>query len=206
MTRTLIVLLTAVMCTASAAARNAADFFVQAPPSAVPMLAKNTRLDMLDYFNSGMATPSANSLGGRSRVLALGDTAITVEMSRDSRLQLVVIPQKADTTIAVIETVLTPVPDSSVRLFRPSDWSELPTPAMPTAAFFTLPSAKKQATEAEMPPFLFLEVVYEPGSDIFRFVNQTAQYYAAADTPSGLKLLAPEMAMRLKNGKFVPAK
>ena len=55
-----------------AGARDIRDFFIAAPAQETGVvLSKSARLDMLDYFNSNLATPTSNELGGRSRITAL---------------------------------------------------------------------------------------------------------------------------------------
>ena len=60
----LIAVITATAAFIPAAARTAADLFAAAPAAVIPTLAANTRLDMLDYFRSGLPTASANTLDG----------------------------------------------------------------------------------------------------------------------------------------------
>ena len=200
-----LILLLAAAASLTAAARTAADFFAQAPATVLPLLPPNTRLDMLDYFNSHMSTPSNNSLGGRSRITALADNAITVEMSRDASVQLAVIPAGRDTVVAVVETVLTPVADSGIRLYRAADWKELPAPAMPGVAQFADPTRRKEALKADMPECLFVRAEYEPEDGTFSFTDTTPAYYTDADRPEELRMLRANIKMRLAKGRFVEA-
>lgn len=190
----------------AAGAREARDFLVEAPPQVIPMLEKNTRLDMIDYFATGLSTPSTNTLNGKSRITSMSEQSVDVQISRDATLQLVVLPAGSDTTIAVIETVLTPVADSGIRLFRASDWTPLPSPAMPGNKAFLDPAKAKQAKGVEMPPMLFVSCAYLPETGFFRFTNNTAAFYTSADTPESLQLLSPHIDMRLKGKKFTEIK
>lgn len=190
----------------TAGARTAADFFAQAPVSVLPLLQTNTRLDMLDYFNSGMDTPSSNTLGGRSRITALSDAAVTIELSRDATVQMAVIPTGRDTVVAVVETVLTPVADSRVKLYSAADWSPLPAPAMPGVEQFAFPERRKELSKADMPPYLFVRAEYEPEKGVFRFTDTTPAYYTGSDRPEGLDLLRSNIEMRLARGRFAEVK
>lgn len=201
-----LILIAAALAALTAGARTAADFFAKAPDSVLPLLQENTRLDMLDYFNSGLQTPSANTLGGRSRITSLSDRAVTVEMSRDASVQMAVITAGKDTLIAVVETVLTPVADSGVRLYRAADWKELPSPAMPGVEQFADPARRKEIRGADMPEYLFVRAEYEPESGLFKFTDTTPAYYTDADRPEGLKLLRSNIEMRLSGAKFVEAR
>lgn len=201
-----LILLAAASAALTAPARTAADFFKEAPTTVVPLLQTNTRLDMLDYFNSGLSTPSANTLGGRSRITALSDRAVTIEMSRDASMQIALVPSGRDTIVAVVETVLTPVADSRVRLFRPADWKELPAPEMPGIAQFADPARRKEIKTAEMPDYLFVRAEYDPETSVFRFTDTTPAYYTDADRPKGLGLLRQNIEMRLSGDKFTEKK
>ncbi len=88
--------------------------FADAPVGVIDTFDRNTRLDMLDYFRNGMTTASQNVFGGQSRITALSDSSLTVEISSRSRMQFAMLPQKSDTVVVIIETVDTPVADSGV--------------------------------------------------------------------------------------------
>ena len=70
-------------------AQSAADLFTSAPQKIFPLLDRNTRLDMVDYFKNGMATPSQNQLDGRSAITEMTPESITVKMTDSSAIQLV---------------------------------------------------------------------------------------------------------------------
>ena len=105
---------------------NAADAFSTAPTGIFPLLDQNTRLDMVDYYNSGLATPSANRLQGRSAITSLTPATITVKITDSSSAQIALLPAGRDTIFAVISTVATPGLDSTIK-FYDSNWAPLPT-------------------------------------------------------------------------------
>lgn len=110
----------------AAAQKTAADAFTTAPAGIFPLLDKNTRLDMVDYYNSGLATPSANRLQGRSAITSLTPATLTVKITDSSSAQIALLPAGRDTIIALISTVATPGLDSTIK-FYDSNWSPLPT-------------------------------------------------------------------------------
>ena len=67
---------------------TAAGAFADAPAPLFPLLDKNARLDMIDYFNSGSATPTQNALQGKSRVTALTPDDIKIAMTDASSYQI----------------------------------------------------------------------------------------------------------------------
>jgi len=142
----------------------------------------------------------------RSRITALTDRAMTIELSRDASMQIALVANGRDTVIAVIETVLTPVADSSIRLFRAADWTELPSPSMPGIAQFADPARRKELKTAEMPEYLFVRAEFDPETALFRFTDTTPAYYTDTDRPEGLRLLRQNIEMRLSGGKFTEKK
>lgn len=104
--RNLLIALFAAIISAAPSAQaqlTAAQAFVAAPRQVFPMLDNNARLDMIDYFNSGMATGTANSLKGKSRIAALSTLSMSISMTEASDYQLALLPAGSDTIIAVID-------------------------------------------------------------------------------------------------------
>lgn len=180
-------------------ARTAGDFFVEAPDSELPLLDVNTRMDMLDYFTNGFSTPSKNVYEGSSRVLSAEDRRIELQLSRDASMQIGVTSVKGDTLIAVVETVLTPVADSSVRFYH-TDWSPVKKqPQMPGIEAFT----PKGTPAVDMPDMLFVVADIDPSTGYITFRNTTPGYYAESDRPEGLKLMRSSVTMRYDGKKYV---
>lgn len=183
--------------------RTAADFFVDAPTSQLLLLDRNTRLDMLDYFNSGMATTSTNTLNGRSKIVRNEPLSLVVEVSSSSTMQFALVTLKSDTLIAVIETVNTPVPDSSIRFYK-SDWTEAKAqPEMPTYKSFITKEKKAAVKTATLPDMIFYTIDFDAEHGEFVFLNTTTGYYVAADRPDGVDLMSPSIIMRFDGKKFV---
>lgn len=99
-------------------ARTIADFFASEPGNIFPLLTRTNRLDMVDYHKSGQTVAIANNLTGESRLLELDSTYIKVQTSGSKMVEMLMRTAGKDTVITVIETVMTPVPDS-----RLSQWN-----------------------------------------------------------------------------------
>lgn len=168
-----------------AVARTAADFFVDAPVAVIDIFDRSTRMDMLDYFRNGLTTSSPNVFGGRSRITALSDSSLTVGISSRSRLQLAPLALGTDTVVAVIETVDTPVPDSSVSFYRAADWSRVEV-AAPDISDFLPAMNKKKRRMPEGVPYIFTTAEYVPATGLFVFTNTTAGNYSADDMPASV--------------------
>ncbi|MDE7397865.1 MAG: DUF3256 family protein [Muribaculum sp.] len=93
------------------------DLFARAPRTVFPLLDRNTRLDMIDYYNSGMSTPSRNMLGGESRITGSDSLSLEIAMSGSSAYRMTLLPARGDTLIALVRTVDLPTPDSDLQLF-----------------------------------------------------------------------------------------
>ncbi len=156
---------------------TAAEAFVNAPRNVFPLLDKNTRLDMIDYFNSGSATPSTNQLQGKSRITELTPASVKISMTDASSYQLALLPAGNDTVIALISTVATPAPDSNLAFYK-SDWTVLN-----AADFFSKPSLKDWLTNGGkiddvegLVPFLLISYDYDPGTTVMTLTNNTKQF------------------------------
>ena len=161
----------------AAGARTALEFFVDLPVERFNMLSRTTRLDMIDYFNAGLTTPSENVFGGKSRILAASDLSADILVSKNSVATLAVIPNDGDTVVALIETVKTPTPDSSAGFVRASDWSALDV-ELPALADFMTPEARKAGlTAADFPEMTFTTIEFDPTDGVFTFRDRTAQHY-----------------------------
>ncbi len=123
------ILLTALFLLATltvTAQKTAADAFTTAPTGIFPPPDQNTPLHHVHYHNSGLATPSANRLQGRSAITSLTPATITVKITDSSSAQIALLPAGRDTIFAVISTVATPGLDSTIK-FYDSNWAPLPT-------------------------------------------------------------------------------
>ena len=107
----IITLLTALL-PSTASARTIADLFGIEPGTIFPLLTRTNRLDMVDYYNSGQVVDIVNNLSGDSRLLELDSTYLKVQTSNSRVVEMLMRTAGKDTVITVIETVMTPVPDS----------------------------------------------------------------------------------------------
>ncbi len=158
---------------------TAADAFVKAPSSVMPLIEESTRLDMIDYFNAGSDRASRNALYGNSRITSLTPEHIVIEATAASTFEIITLAGANDTVLAVIQTVASPVPDSKITLYS-SSWEALP------AAYFTAPDIEQWlSTEAgksgrdeveAMLPFMLSSCAYNPESREFVFTNRAPEF------------------------------
>ena len=175
MRKTILLTLAVAAVALPVSARTAADFFVEAPRSVLPLVEGNTRLDMLDYFRYGSPTPSANVFDGQALVTAESEGAVSYELTRNATGQLAVIPAGRDTLLMVITTVATPAPDSRVEFFT-SDWKPLPRSvlAAPTVADWLVGTPD----DTEPVEFVLSRADYDPATGRLTYTHSMDGYFA----------------------------
>ena len=102
-------------------ARTVADLFATEPGNIFPLLTRTNRLDMVDYYNSGQMVAVPNNLAGETRLLELDSAYLKVQTSNSRVVEMCMRKVGKDTVITVIETVMTPVPDSRLTQWN-SHW------------------------------------------------------------------------------------
>ena len=188
---------------------TAAKAFSSAPRQVMPMLDTNTRLDMIDYFNSGMSTPSANNLNGSSVITALSPESVSIKLTDASRCQIAILPAAGDSVIAVITTVATPAPDSKMTLYT-GDWSKNITAksfSKPVLKDWLTPEGRKNIDEVEsLVPFLLISYEYNPDNRTLTLTNNTAQFLSDDIYTIVSPFLLPAITYRWDGKKFVQQK
>ena len=87
-------------------ARTISDFFASEPGNIFPLLTRTSRLDMVDYYNSGKTVAIANNLEGESSLLQLDSAYLKVQTSKNRVVEMRMRTAGKDTVITVIETVM----------------------------------------------------------------------------------------------------
>ncbi|MCM1348228.1 MAG: DUF3256 family protein [Firmicutes bacterium] len=172
-------LLTALAALGASAQKTATEAFSTAPRKVMPMLDESTRLDMIDYYNANMDTPSENAYGGKSRITSMSPEQLTVQMTDATRVQIIVLPDGKQGLIGVITTVASPTPDSRLSVYS-GDWSrDL------TASTFTKPvltdwltdAGRKNMSEVELTvPFLLISYTYDPQTKTLTLTNNAREF------------------------------
>lgn len=209
--RQILFLFTTVMAAAlppaTTAQMTAADAFKTAPQSVFPLLDKNTRLDMLDYFQAGMPHESVNALDGGSAVTALAPETVSLKMTDASTVQLFVVPTKNDTVIGVITTVSTPAGDSSLNLYT-SKW----TPVAAKSAFQApklvdwLLDASKLSDVEFVVPFMLVGYTYDPATQTLTLVNNLKGFLSDDVYATISPLMRSQLTYKWDGSRFTAVK
>lgn len=184
---------------------QAADVFVGAPREIMPLLDKNSRLDMVDYFNSGLTTPSKNLFDGKARVTALQPETISLQTSGAESYTIAVLPVGKSFVIAVIQTLAMPEPDSNIK-FYDAKWRQLDgsrymkAPVM--ADWLTGAGRKNRKAVDDTVPFVTAEYVYDAATGQLT-VTQQLERTLGKDAYAGIKeYVKPQLTYSWKGGKF----
>ncbi len=158
---------------------NATQAFTDAPDRIIPLLNRSTRLDMLDYFNSGSQHASKNAMNGQSKITELTPGHLVVSLTPASSCEIAVIPAGNDTLIAMVNTVDTPAPDSKLKIYT-SDWSQDITDKVFTAPELTdwlTDEGRKNIGEIEtMIPFMLSSGSFSEDGLTYRLTNNISQF------------------------------
>ncbi|MBR5685183.1 MAG: DUF3256 family protein [Muribaculaceae bacterium] len=107
-----IVLVVMALMPSSVSARTIADFFATEPGNIFALLTRTYRMDMVDYYKSGQTAALPNNLAGTAQLIEMDSTYLKVQTSPSRMVEMLMRKAGKDTVITVIETVMTPVPDS----------------------------------------------------------------------------------------------
>ncbi|MBR1552242.1 MAG: DUF3256 family protein [Muribaculaceae bacterium] len=151
----------------TAQARTIRDFFASEPGNIFALLPSSTRLDLLDYYDSGQIVEAQNNLGNGTSLISVGDTLLAMNTSESKTLQMRLLtrPGKRDTVIAVIETVKAPVADSRIT-FYDTQWRPLPdtryfkAPGIDDFFLRSTPRHKRQELTQTL-PFALIELQFD---------------------------------------------
>ncbi len=199
----------AVMVSCEARAWSISDAFATAGSEIVPLLDRNARLDMIDYFNSGMDRPSDNALMGKSRITEMDGQSMRIRLTDASFYQLAALPAGADTLVAVIATVLTPAPDSRLNIYTRS-WEKDLTQRLfnsPVMADWLTADGRRNRDEVEkLVPFLLVGYEYDPDTSTLTLINNTQQALAEEVYEKVRPCLKEKLTYRWNGKKFVALK
>lgn len=188
---------------AGAAAITPEDAFTTAPAEVFPLLDRNSRLDMVDYFRSGLDTPTANRLDGRSAVTALTPGSITIRLSEVSTAQLALLPVRGDTIVALVTTLNVPAKDSSIAFYT-SDWKPLPVGnyyKAPAMADWTAKGHRVAELEQAV-PFMLAAIDIDTAAGTLTLSNNLASFLAPEVYEQISSAMLPAITYRWDGKRF----
>jgi len=188
---------------APTARRNVASYFGDSRADTVfTLLSTVNRLDMVDYFSSGMTNPVENKIGALARITALSDSTIVMQYTPSVTTSVSILPGKKP-LLMVIETFALPQKDSRIRIFN-TDWTETGeniTPYPLLDNWLTDAGRKNRADVEYAIPFMLSTAYYNPSSQSLTF-SSTVDTYFGDFKPDELKYLKPSLTYRWTGKKF----
>ena len=195
----------------SGAARSIADLLASEPGGIFPLLTRTNRLDMVDYYNSGQIVDMENNLVGDSRLLELDSVYLKIQTSVSRIVEMRLMTNRKDTTIIVIETALTPVPDSRLTLWNP-EWQPFYTdrlfkmPGIDDFIVKQMPGElRMDLQDAMIFPLIQLTFTGER-HDIIEAKHGLEQFLAPAEYKRFADYLRPSLSYRFIGNKIKRAK
>ena len=192
-------------------ARTIADFFASEPGNIFPLLTRTNRLDMMDYHKSGQTVAISNNLTGDSKLLELDSTYIKVQTSDAKVVEMLMRTAGKDTVITVIETVMTPVPDSRLSQWN-SHWQRYISDrlfAMPAIDDFFVKKMPQELRadlqDAMIFPLIRLTFTGE-NHDTIEASHGLEQFLASNEYQRFAAYLKPTLKYRFNGLKIKPAK
>ena len=192
-------------------ARTISDFFASEPGNIFPLLTRTGRLDMVDYYNSGKTVAIANNLEGESSLLQLDSAYLKVQTSKNRIVEMRMRTAGKDTVITVIETVMTPVPDSRLTQWN-VHWQRFTSDklfAMPGIDDFIIRKMphdlRADLQDAMIFPLIQLTFKGE-GHDIIEAAHGLEQFLAKEEYQRYSNYLKPSISYRFNGLKIKPVK
>lgn len=192
-------------------ARTISDFFASEPGNIFPLLTRTSRLDMVDYYNSGKTVAIANNLEGESSLLQLDSAYLKVQTSKNRIVEMRMRTAGKDTVITVIETVMTPVPDSRLTQWN-VHWQRFTSDklfAMPGIDDFIIRKMphdlRADLQDAMIFPLVQLTFKGE-GHDIIEAALGLEQFLAKEEYQRYSSYLKPSISYRFNGLKIKPVK
>ena len=185
-------------------ARTVSEFFATAPDDVIRLIPQSTRLDMLDYFNYGSSRASENYFGGSSRVKALSDAVLDIQVDENVEMQFAVLPAKNDTMIAVVTTLYLPVADSSVKFYT-SEWKPVNKPPfeMPSYDKWLTPAGVASVTDLKpYLPFMPVSASFNSDATVLSLFNNADEYLGEKQFEKFSPWIVPSMDYSVVSNRF----
>lgn len=179
--------------------------FSTIPKSIFGFISEDNRLDMIDYFESGIDKPIVNELGDTARIAALTDSSISVDYAPEATLTLAPISCSGSQIIMLINSLATPTVDSRIQFFT-HDWKPIDTEsiiAIPKLSdwFVKTDKATKAILDSQV-EFLTVEAQYHSDPSTLILTPTIGDYIAPEIVETVTKYLIPQKTYVWTGKKF----
>ena len=206
-----IVLLSMALLPLTGFARTVADLFATEPGNIFPLLTRTNRLDMVDYYHSGQLVAIQNNLTGESRLLELDSAYLKVQTSGSRVVEMLMRQVGKDTVITVIETVMTPVPDSRLTQWN-VHWQRYVSDklfSMPSIDDFLVKKMSRELRADLQAAMIFplIQLTFKGGNhDIIEATHGLDRFLAPEEYKRFAEYFKPSLSYRFNGLKIKPVK
>lgn len=99
---TVLLMTVAALTSLSSAAITAGEAFERLPDVMLDLLPKQTRTEMLIYFDNDSIWQAPNTLGGRSALTAVSDSFLSLRLTPVSTMQIKILPGKKEAPVVMV--------------------------------------------------------------------------------------------------------
>ena len=184
-------------------AQNMRSIFLNAPDDIFPLLSKNCRADLLDYFDAGMTAKVTNKLDGVSMLEDFSADFLKLATTASSTMQLKLLPVQDDTVICVVKTVKAEAADSRIYFYDKAwnllnDCERFQYPSIST--FFISPEAAEECLDK---CDIYLVSLSLSAADNTLVAEYTMPSYMSKDDADKVNPLLKKITYRWNGAEFV---
>ena len=180
----------------------AKQLFIEVPDSLFPSIDKNTRLDMIDYYECGYNRPSLDVFKDSCKISHIDDENIIIETSPILKQQISVL---SNNIILLISTHSIPTHDSEIE-FYDFNWNKLESNQLFTSPklydWLSKEGKKEQQDIENYIPFLITEYQYNSNDKTLTLINNLQDYFTDSDWNKIAPLLLTQLKYKWAGGKF----
>lgn len=180
-----------------------------APEKVLLTIDASTLLDMLDYYENGVARTVKNKMGEDAVITEMTGSTVTIATGEAHSITFAILPYGKSSVIMVIDRVDTPDTDAVIS-FYDSRWKPLDsrkllrTPAL--ADWVGKVSTERMREIENALPFLMADAQYNPDTATLSFTPQTSGYVSVENADKVKEALAPRLDYVWSGKSFKPVK
>lgn len=169
----------------------------------------STLLDMLDYYDNGVARTVRNKAGEDAVITEMTESTVSLDTGEAHSITFAILPYGKSSIIMAIDRVGTPSTDALVS-FYDSRWKPLASGRLlklPVLADWVgkVPSDTMRDIENAL-PFLMVDARYDPVTSTLTFVPQLGDYIPVEEADKVKEALAPHLDYVWSGKSFKPVR
>lgn len=206
-----IIALSLAMLPLTGVARTIGDLFASEPGHIFALLPRTNRLDLIDYYNSGQMVPVPNNLTGEAKLVEMDSVYLKVQTSGSREVEMRMRTVGKDTVITVIETVMTPVPDSRLTQWN-THWQRYTSDrlfSMPAIDDFIVKKMSRELRADLLDAMIFplIRLSFKGDNhDVIEATHGLEQFLAPSEYKRFAAFLKPSINFGFKGLKIKPVK